>query len=85
MINFQCWKQLLTSKCEIPKDQVDNNDDVHFNYWNNRQENDAPGNCTEGKDESLKTCKLKSGVSKVTWSLMLQLAGIFVMYLFGKL
>ena len=84
MVQFQCWKEILTSKCSVSEDQVKKNDDVHYNYWNNKEYADKPEKCSGGKDELLELCKLKSGVSKFTWSITLQLAGIFVMYLFGR-
>ena len=77
MVKFQCWKQLLTSQCHVPKDQVENNDDVHFNYWNNFQDNETPEKCYFDKERSLEYCRLNSGAS-ITWNITLLLADIFI-------
>ena len=77
MVKFQCWKQLLTSRCEVPKDQVEKNDDVHFKYWNNLDDEETPEKCKFDKERSLEYCRLNSGAS-VTWNIALLLAGIFV-------
>ena len=77
MVKFQCWKKLLTLRCEVPKDKVEKNDDVHFEYWNNLDDEETPEKCKFDKERSLEYCRLNSGAS-VTWNIALLLAGIFV-------
>ena len=83
MVFYVCTKELLTAKCGVPEEEVQEKDDVHFNYWNNVEiHENLESNCTDGKENSLKPCKLSSGVPRVTWSFTLQFTGIFVLCLF---
>lgn len=35
IINYKCFKTLLTTKCGMPKEEVEKNDETHFDIWNN--------------------------------------------------
>ena len=85
VINYICMKTFLTStKCGVPKAQVDSHDNEHFQIWNQIQNPKYPGHCSVDSEESISYCH--SGKSKVTWSIILHLAGIVTVYLlvFGK-
>ena len=76
--NYNCMKESLTSKCDVSKVDVQKHDSVHFQYWNTASFPGVPGKCSDGAEESIKYC---NGVYKVTWNIILQLAGIFTLYL----
>lgn len=57
MLNFKCFRTLLHSKCGISKEEVMENDDEHFNLWNNLRIPTRHGKCGE-KQQSLRYCNL---------------------------
>ena len=57
MLNFKCFRTLLHSKCGISKEEVMENDDEHFNFWNNLKIPTHHGKCGE-KQQSLRYCNL---------------------------
>lgn len=58
MSNFKCFRKLLVTKCGVSNEQVEQNDDTHFNYWNNLKIPYFHGKCDGEKQESLKYCKI---------------------------
>ena len=83
VVNYICMKKFLTSRCGVPKTQVDENDDVHFKFWNNLNIPGYPNRCSGGTKDSIKYCH--NGVEKVSFNVILQLANIFIVLLvFGK-
>lgn len=78
LVNYNCMKESLISKCSVSEEDVQKFDDVHFNYWNTIGIVGAPNNCKDGAQESIKYC---SSVSKITWSNTIQLTVTFILYL----
>ena len=83
VVNYNCMKESLTSKCDVSKFDVQKNDEIHFKYWNAASFPGVSGKCDGGAKESIKYC---SGVYKVTCNITLQFASIFTLYLlvFGQ-
>ena len=73
---------MLTLRCDVPKDEVKKNDDVHFKYWNTLEDKELSEKCKFGKEDSLEFCRLNSD-GKFIWNIAL--AGIFVLYLFKEI
>lgn len=78
---YKCMKTFLTTKCNVTKEEVEKNDEDHFNYWNNL-DMAYKGNCTGNSEESLQHCNLNNGMSLITWSFTLQLVSLFTLYSF---
>ena len=57
MVNFKCFRTLLTTKCKVSEEEVLENDDQHFNYWNNLDIPKYNGRCGE-KQQTLRYCNL---------------------------
>ena len=58
LINFKCFRTFLTTKCGISKEEVERNDDQHYDYWNNLKIFYLSGKCSGGRQEALEHCKM---------------------------
>ena len=56
VFNYECMKKYLTSKCGVSKQEVDNNDEEHFAFWNNFNFSDVPHPCIGGRQQSENYC-----------------------------
>ena len=81
VIYFKCWETLLTTKCNVSKEEVEKNDDLQFKFWNDAPHPKYKGHCEGDKTNSLKLCNLAdNGSDNLTWSIAMQLTG-FTLYL----
>ena len=80
LVNYNCMKESLISKCGVSKFDVETFDEIHFSYWNTFRILGSPGNCKGEAQESIGYC---SGVSNITWSNTIQLTITFILYLFA--
>lgn len=59
VVNFKCWKQLLTTKCNMTKEEVERNDDDDYYYfWNNLNVTDLSDCYYLTKEQALRQCNL---------------------------
>ena len=58
LVNFKCFRNLLTTKCGVSKEEVELNDDEHYNYWNNLDIFYLSSKCFGGKQEALEHCRI---------------------------
>lgn len=79
VLNYECMKILMTPKCGFSKEEIQSHDEELFNYWNDFNDPQYPGNCKGNRTESLTYC---NGFSKITVSLTLQIASVFILSLF---
>ena len=56
VMNYECMKYFLTMFCEVPKEEVDQNLDVLFNYLNNVNVPGYPNHCSGSRQESFNYC-----------------------------
>lgn len=61
MVNFQCWKKFLTTKCGMTKEEVEWNDDNHYYFWNNLNVTDLSNCHYLTKEQALRQCNLNDG------------------------
>ena len=58
LMNYKCFRTLLTTKCNVSKEKVQLNDDQHYNYWNDLKVPYLSGKCSGGRQEALEHCKM---------------------------
>lgn len=45
VIRYKCMKKMLTYKCDVPEGEVEEYDQEHFNYWNDKGFINGTTNC----------------------------------------
>lgn len=67
VVQYKCMKIWLITKCNVTKENVEKNDEEHFNLWRNMFLG-FKGNCTGNSTESLEHCNLNDEASSGTSS-----------------
>ena len=67
VVQYKCMKIWLITKCNVTKENVEKNDEVHFNLWRNMFLG-FKGNCIGNSTESLEHCNLNDEVFSRTSS-----------------
>lgn len=75
VMNYECMKIFLSSKCGMSQDQVDQHDDENYKFWNDLNDTTFPHHCKGNRQQSLAYC---NRFNKITLSLTLQLASILI-------